>query len=105
MPIVLSQHKDKCVLISGMKEWLLVCVRVCLCPRVCVYACLSKPPAYAPPSPDLTSQDKHAGWDQGTWSPFPCWFNGLVIFWQEARQKADGLVIKNNEQQLAGLFA
>ena len=70
-------------------------VSVCVC--VCVCVRLSKPPAYAPPSPNLTSQDKHAGRDQGTWSPFPCWFNGLVILWQERRQKADGLVIKNNE--------
>lgn len=40
----------------------------------------------------------------GTWSAFPCWFNGLVILWRGGRHEADGAVIKNNEQHLPGLF-
>lgn len=38
------------------------------------------------------------------WSAFPCWFTGLVILWQEVRQKTDWRLIKNNKQQLAGPF-
>lgn len=40
----------------------------------------------------------------GTWRSWlrQCGFNGLVIFWQGGRQKADGAIIKHNKQQLLG---